>query len=55
MQGVTDTRFYYRCNRDPKHEILEARRTYDQCPVVVHGSPCNGTLTQFGPGSRKAK
>ncbi len=47
---LAETRWHYRCDRG--HQIINAPRPKDACPVVARGCPCRGTLERFGPGSR---
>lgn len=44
------SKYQYRCSNG--HEIYSATEVV-KCLVVVRGSPCKGTLTRFGPGSKK--
>lgn len=42
---------FYRCSCG--HEIASPKELA-ACPAFDKGSPCRGTLTRFGTGSRKA-
>jgi hypothetical protein len=51
---MADTRkFQYRCSNG--HEIYSAQGPLTKCLAISKGSPCKGTLTPFGPGSKAAK
>lgn len=45
-------RFEYRCSAG---HVIGADHPIPSCPAYVLGSPCTGTLTRFGQGSRLAK
>lgn len=53
---VPDTYHLYTCSGSagrPGHE-LGSPTPLRKCPSYWLGSPCKGTLTQYGKGSRKA-
>lgn len=43
--------FEYLCSNG---HALASSRPLEACPAVVKGSPCRGTLTRRGRGSRRA-
>lgn len=51
VTACDDRRFHYEC--DLGHAIINATRPLEVCPAWVSGEPCAGTLTRFGPGSRR--
>lgn len=42
-------KFQYKCSKG--HDII-SEKEQTKCPVIALGSPCKGTLTRVGRGSK---
>ena len=52
VQTLDPSRHHYECADG--HAVTNSPAPLGSCPAYVRGEACDGDLTPFGPGSRKA-